>query len=188
MTDSSSWCLTPLPTADAAPLTGGAVKRLDGSRRLLLGFLVPVSVGLFGFVPIGVVAVGWPEFMGRLPGAPWWAAVWLIPLIYCLARAPFVGIWVGDSSLVVRSWFTFRRIRRDQVIGCRSADYVGLFSVTAYPAGAGRFSLAVVAIETAAGNVALRGSVGPRVATRDHVREVLEWAGLGTAFTRREAE
>ncbi len=149
--DSSSWCLT--PGADGG--CGAADRGCRGAAR-------PGAAGsCWGFRP-GLGRLGWVradrcgcgQVAGRVRRTSAWRAMVgggvadpadLLPRV-----APFVGIWVGDSSLVVRSWFAFRRIRQDQVIGCRSADYVGLFSVTAHPAGAGRFSLAVVAIETAA--------------------------------------
>lgn len=163
---------------------GGAMRRLRGSRRLLLCFLVPVTVGLFGFVPLGVLVLSWVDFAERSPAAPWWAVVWLIPLLYCIARAPFVGIWLGDSSVKVRSWFTSRVIDRQEVVGCRSVGYVGLFSFTAYPAGSGRFNPAIVVIETRTEEVRLRGTIGPRATTRCQVRELLQWAGTNADSVR----
>lgn len=163
---------------------GGAMRRLRGSRRLLLCFLVPVTVGLFGFVPAGVLALLWADFAERSPAAPWWAVVWLIPLLYCIVRAPFVGIWLGDSSMNVRSWFTSRVIDRHEVVGCRSVGYVGLFSFTAYPAGSGRFNLAIVVTETRTEEIRLRGTIGPRAATRSQVRELLQWAGIDIESVR----
>jgi hypothetical protein len=77
-----------------------------------------VVVGMFVLVIGGTMA----EDVSAIDRSDWLALA--APLLL-LVRVVRLGIKVDEQRIVVRSWFTTRRIARVDLVGARAADYDG---------------------------------------------------------------
>lgn len=79
--------------------------------------------GLFVVVIGGTLATDAPA---PVPGQPEWMGwVLLAGAVVMVVRSARLGITVDPERIVVRSWFTTRRIRRADLLGARAAAYDG---------------------------------------------------------------
>jgi hypothetical protein len=90
-----------------------------GSKILAVGLAVPFW-GLIFWFAIDVV----PEE----PWAFWIRIVFVITGMYLLPRSIFMGVWAGESEVIVRSWFRTSRISVDRIAWVDSVSYAGFVS------------------------------------------------------------
>jgi hypothetical protein len=80
--------------------------------------------GLFALIIIGNLAEP-----GSLPGIPDWIGwLMLVAVLVLAVRAARLGITVTSDTVIMRSWFTTRRIPRRDLLNARAASYDGFWN------------------------------------------------------------
>lgn len=94
-------------------------------RRRVRGSAIGALVGGVLWGAVGMLAL----VAGAWGGENWWvASPWFVYLLFCAVRPWFLGVWVGDESFEIRSWFRRYVFDRGQVAEIDMVPYRGIAS------------------------------------------------------------
>lgn len=54
--------------------------------------------------------------------------LWLIASLALLWRGAMLGVWVGEHDVLIRSWLSTSKVRREDIKNCRSMPYSGFLT------------------------------------------------------------
>jgi hypothetical protein len=95
--------------------------------RLVTPHYRAFNIAVFGLFALSIIG-GLAE-PGSLPGNPDWLGWLMLAAVLVLAvRAARLGITVTSDTVIVRSWFTTRRIPRRDLLNARAASYDGFWN------------------------------------------------------------